>query len=307
MWLKKAFDFLKNMLKKKKPSFAIVGAGKSENTQDLIKEIEKTSSSCQLIQPSGIYFHFLNGKCIPYYDKINLLDLDIFIFRGFNIHSTEAQLLAKALSNKGRIVIDEVIGKDFLMGKAHESLKLSLEKVLQPETFYMNNFNLNQDLLRRIPFPLLAKPVFGEQGRGIYKFDNKKTVCDFFKKNSGNYLLQKYFPIKEDYRVFIVGDKILGAIKRFVIEGDYRSNASLGARAEKFGVTLEMEKIALKATKAMGLEVAGVDLIERQGRWYVLEVNHTPQWQKFKEVTGINPAEEIINYALKKFEKKLGF
>lgn len=291
------------MLKKKNPSFLIIGPEKSENTQDLIDEITKRNFSYQLVQLKGIRFHFFSGQKIPYYEKINLLDFDIFIFRGFNIYSMEAQLLAMVLLNKKKIVVDEIIGKDFLMGKAYESVKLSFEKVLQPETFYMNNFNLCKNLLDNISFPIIVKPIFGEQGNDIHKFNDKKTVCEFFKKNSGNYLLQKYLPIEADYRVFIVGDKVLGAIKRFVIKGDYRSNASLGAEAEKISVSVEMKELALRAKKAVGLEIVGVDIIKYGNQWFVLEVNHTPQWQKFKEITDINPAEEIISYCLSKYEK----
>jgi glutathione synthase/RimK-type ligase-like ATP-grasp enzyme len=78
----------------------------------------------------------------------------------------------------------------------------------------------------------------------------------------------------------------------------------LGARAEKILLTKKLETLALRATKAMNYEIAGVDIIEHKKEFYVLEINSAPQWQKFKEVTGINPAEDIVAYSLKKYYKK---
>ncbi|OGI29418.1 MAG: hypothetical protein A2288_03810 [Candidatus Moranbacteria bacterium RIFOXYA12_FULL_44_15] len=92
-------------------------------------------------------------------------------------------------------------------------------------------------------------------------------------------------------------------MKRYIIPGDFRSNASLGAKAEKILLTQELKELALKATKAMNYEVAGVDIIKHKKKLYVLEINSAPQWQKFKEVTGVNPAEAIIAYAIKKYHK----
>ena len=106
--------------------------------------------------------------------------------------------------------------------------------------------------------------------------------------------------MKSDLRVFIVGDTVLGAIRRYVIEGDIRSNASLGAKSEAVELTEEMVTLAKKATIAIGYEVAGVDLAETSTGYSILEVNHTPQWQAFKKSTGINPADHIVRYALKK-------
>jgi ribosomal protein S6--L-glutamate ligase len=64
-----------------------------------------------------------------------------------------------------------------------------------------------------------------------------------------------------DVRVLVVGKEVLGAMKRIVPEGDFRSNASLGANAEKVEMTSEMEEVALKAANVMGYDVAGVDLM----------------------------------------------
>ncbi|HHE45911.1 MAG TPA: ATP-grasp domain-containing protein, partial [Candidatus Moranbacteria bacterium] len=142
-----------------------------------------------------------------------------------------------------------------------------------------------------------------QKGQGIKKIANKNDFIEFFKNNPQCYLIQEFLKIDGDIRVLVVGKKILGAIKRTVLKNDFRSNVSLGAKIKKIELTTIMKKVALKATELMGYEIAGVDLIEYNNKIYVLEVNSTPEWQGFKKVTGINPAKEIINYAIKKYEK----
>lgn len=145
--------------------------------------------------------------------------------------------------------------------------------------------------------------MYGQKGQGIVKIDNKKQAYNFFKKNHKGYLLQEYLEIDSDIRIFVVNSKILGAMKRFIIPGDFRSNASLGARVEQVNPTKEMIDLAKRAVKAMKYEIAGVDIVTYKGKFYVIEVNSTPQWQKFKKVTGINPAKHIIDYSLEKYKK----
>jgi len=68
-------------------------------------------------------------------------------------------------------------------------------------------------------------------------------------------------------------------------------------------MTPMLKKIALTATKALGYDIAGIDLFEYNNKYFVFEVNFSPQWQKFKEVTGISPAKDIVDLAIKKYEK----
>ncbi len=113
--------------------------------------------------------------------------------------------------------------------------------------------------------------------------------------------------IDSDIRISVVNGEVRGAIRRFIIPGDFRSNTSLGAKVEKINLTEEMTNLAKRAVKAMKYEIAGVDIIEHGGRLYVLEVNSTPQWQNIKRVTGINLAVYIIDYALQKYSNMKKF
>lgn len=288
----------------KKIKFAIIGASETENAKDLVKEIKSSGHTIFLIQPKNLVFEFSKNKKFKIKQgNIDLDKLDIFIFRGYNVNIVAVKILAEKLIRDKKVVIDEILGKRFIPSKIFEASKLAEHNINHPMTFQALDISSYKIVLDKATFPIIIKPLYGQKGQGIIKINNKTKALAFFKKNPKGYLIQEYLKTDSDIRVFVVNNKVLGAIRRFVLPGNFRSNASLGAKVEKMIPTKEMKAIALKATKAMGYEIAGVDFLEYKNKLYVLEVNSTPQWQKFKEVTGINPAKNIISYATKKYKR----
>lgn len=286
-----------------KLNFAIIGPN-TENTLDLIREIKKAGHRPFVVRLSDIFFEFNNGIFRALWKNKDLFDFDIFLLRGYNKNLLFAQIFAQELLAKGKIVIDETIGKRFISSKAYEASRMMQKKISHPKTWQAVSFSSYKKILKQISFPVIAKPVYGQKGQGIEKIRTAKEYLTFFSKNPKGYLVQEFLKIDGDIRIFVVGNKVLGAMKRYLVPGDFRSNASLGAKTEKIPLTKELETLALKAAKTMDYEIAGIDILEHKKRFYVLEVNSSPQWQKFKEVTKINPAEYIIRYALKKYAGK---
>lgn len=292
------------MKKNKKLKFAIIGASETENTRDLVCEIEKRKHKAYLIQPKNLIFEFSKNKKFEIKQgDINTDSLDIFIFRGYNLNIIAVKILAEKLIRDKKVVIDETLGKRFIPSKIFESSKFAEYNINHPRTFQALDISSYKTILDKVDFPVVVKPLYGQKGQDIIKMNSKTKALAFFKKNPKGYLIQEYLKTDSDVRVFVVNNRVIGAIKRFVLPRDFRSNVSLGAKAEKIVPTREMKTIAIKATKAMGYEIAGVDFLKYKNKLYVLEVNSTPQWQKLKKVTGINPAKNIINYALKKYKR----
>ncbi|MFX1453450.1 MAG: RimK family alpha-L-glutamate ligase, partial [Promethearchaeota archaeon] len=105
-----------------------------------------------------------------------------------------------------------------------------------------------------------------------------------------------------DVRVFVVGDKCIAAMGRFHLEKEFRSNIAIGGKAEPIEITAELEKLSLKASEAVKGEITGVDLMNDQGKFKVIEVNGTPQFKGISTATKFNIASEIINYLLNKYK-----
>lgn len=287
----------------KKIKFAIIGPH-TKNSRDLAREIRKRGHSASVLKLTEIVLEFSGKNSHAVWKNKNLESYDIFLFRAYSIDLPFAQNLARLLLKRGKTIIDQALAYDFIPSKAYEASRFSSCNFNFPATFQTLEPESYGFFLKKLRFPLIVKPVNGRRGRGIRKLETKKEFLKFTDENPRGFLVQQYLKINCDIRVFVVGNKVLGAMKRYIPENDFRSNAIPGTRAEKIKLTGKLKSLALRATRAMKYEVSGVDIAEHDNKLYLLEVNSAPQWQKFKYITGINPAEYIVEYALKKYLKK---
>ena len=149
--------------------------------------------------------------------------------------------------------------------------------------------------------PVVIKLLEGTQGIGVVLAETNqaaKSVIEAFRQLEANILVQEY--IKEsrgaDIRCFVVGGKVIAAMKRQGAEGDFRSNLHRGGKAEKIKLTPEERSTAIRAVKAMGLSVAGVDLLRSNHGPVVIEVNSSPGLEGIESATGVDVAKSIIDY-----------
>ena len=147
---------------------------------------------------------------------------------------------------------------------------------------------------------VVVKPLFGSEGRGLVRVTDRETAWRVVRtlERIGTVLyLQKYISNDgSDLRAFVLGDRVLGSIRRHAPAGDWRTNVAIGGRAEACALGREAERMALEAARAVGARVAGVDLLPtRAGGWVVLEVNAVPGWRALAGATGVDVALEIIN------------
>lgn len=147
-------------------------------------------------------------------------------------------------------------------------------------------------------FPYIAKSIDGSKGIHVYKIRSLKKITRIIKKYGwGRVMIQQYLPIKEDYRIIVLGETILGGIKRKKPCGQaFKTNVSAGAEAEQAAVTKDMKRIALRAAQVVGAEFAGVDVVEFNGSHYVLEVNLFPGFSGFEAATNIDVPQHVFDY-----------
>jgi len=160
-----------------------------------------------------------------------------------------------------------------------------------------------------IKFPLIMKTLRGSKGVGVLFVDTEKgldSIVQLIHKQveDADLLVQDYIKTDYDVRVHVLGGKILAAMKRPVIEGDFRSNVSQGSVPEKIKLTeLEIED-SLRAAKAVNGHWSAVDFIPSKNREkeppFILEVNSSPGTEGIEKATGMNIAKEIITYFAKK-------
>ncbi len=149
--------------------------------------------------------------------------------------------------------------------------------------------------------PVIIKLLEGTQGIGVILADTRKaaeSVIEAFNNLQARVIVQEF--IKEaggaDIRAFIVDGQIVGAMKRQGKEGEFRSNLHRGGTATVIKLTDEEETAALKAAKAMGLGIAGVDMLQSDRGPLILEVNSSPGLEGIESATGKDIATTIIRY-----------
>ena len=149
--------------------------------------------------------------------------------------------------------------------------------------------------------PLVVKLLEGTQGIGVVLCETKKaaeSVIEAFRGLEANILAQEF--IKEaggmDIRCFVVGGKVIAAMKRQGAEGEFRSNIHRGGSAEKIKITPEERSTAVRAAKAMGLNISGVDILRSNHGPVVMEVNSSPGLEGIETSTGIDVADKIIEF-----------
>jgi ribosomal protein S6--L-glutamate ligase len=152
--------------------------------------------------------------------------------------------------------------------------------------------------------PVIVKLLEGTQGIGVVLAETHqaaKSVIEAFRQLDANILVQEF--IKEasgsDLRCFVIDYKVVAAIKRQGVEGDFRSNLHRGGKAERVKLTPEERNTAVRAAKAMGLRVAGVDLLRSHHGPVVMEVNSSPGLEGIEAATGIDIAGKIIQFVEK--------
>ncbi len=147
--------------------------------------------------------------------------------------------------------------------------------------------------------PVIIKLLEGTQGIGVILADTTKiaeAIIETLQSARQNVLVQKF--VKEsrgrDIRAFVVGDRVVAAMRRQAVGEEFRSNVHRGGRAEPVTLDPSYERTAIHAAQIMGLRVAGVDMMEANDGPQVLEVNSSPGLEGIESVTGINVANAIV-------------
>ena len=157
------------------------------------------------------------------------------------------------------------------------------------------------DAVRHIGTPIILKTLSGSQGIGVVLAEQPQSavsMLETLKQANVPTLAQEFIAEAQgaDLRCFVVGNRIIAAMQRIGQAGEFRANCHRGANAEKVILTEQEKHIALNATKVLGLDVAGVDLIRSANGPLVLEVNASPGLEMIEKTSGIDIALQMILY-----------
>jgi gamma-F420-2:alpha-L-glutamate ligase len=156
---------------------------------------------------------------------------------------------------------------------------------------------------KNIGFPVIVKKISGSYGRGVFLAENKKqlrqlvTMAELSKK-SYDIIIQEF--VKDtwgkDLRVFVVNNKVVGCMMRQATDEDFRANITRGGEGFPYEVNEQIEWLSSESSKALDLDIAGVDLLFDNGGYKICEVNSNPGFEGMENFTKKNIAGEIVSF-----------
>jgi ribosomal protein S6--L-glutamate ligase len=172
-----------------------------------------------------------------------------------------------------------------------------------PQTMMVHNLQNIKEVVKKLGgLPVVLKLFRGSQGKGVILSENLSSLESILTAVWAigyDIILQKYYPETrgEDIRILVLGDKIIGAMRRIPKKGEFRSNIHQGGKMKKVNLSHEEKDLAIRAVRVLGLNLAGVDIMRTSKGTLILEVNGSPGFEGLEKITGANIARQIIDFA----------
>ena len=321
MQVPKFKDFLSEDKKEKKFLRLLIITDEPDNAKEfhtadrLQEECDKLDYPYYLFKLTGGYTTYENG-IRRFHNKddkkgFEVGAMTVAIVRGSITRKDSWMDFVSILERANATLVNPRTTINMCADKYRTALRLADYGLTQPKTKLINDPSKVNDLVSEagIKFPLIMKTLRGSKGVGVLFVDSEKgldSIVQLIHKQDedADLLIQEYIKTDYDVRAHVLGGKVLAAMKRPVIEGDFRSNVSQGSKPEKIQLTeLEIEE-TLKAAKAVGGYWTAVDFIPSKNRDkeppYFLEVNSSPGTEGIEDATKMNIAKEVITHFAKK-------
>jgi ribosomal protein S6--L-glutamate ligase len=274
------------------------------STKRLKEEAIKRGHIVKVIKYRDCYASIEQNNPTVSYKGEDLMKFDAIIPRIASHMTRYGTAIVRQLEMQGMYTVSSSIAINRSRDKLRSSQVLARAGVGIPKTVFSRNTTDIDDLLDQVGgTPVIIKLASGTHGNGVVLAETKKAAKSvlqaFYLTNDDgtNILLQEF--IKEsagtDIRAFVVGSRVIASMKRQSLDDDFRSNLHKGGEGTPIKLTEEERKMAVKAAKAMGLNIAGVDMMRSERGPLVLEVNASPGFG-VEKVTGRDVASAVIEY-----------
>tara|TARA_R110000868_G_scaffold190862_1_gene434926 strand:- start:225532 stop:226935 length:1404 start_codon:yes stop_codon:yes gene_type:complete len=254
------------------------------------------------------YMH-INARrpAIHYLDGMDLTDVDAIIPRLKPSVTFYGCAVTRQYEASGVLCLNTAEAITCSRDKLKALQILSSKGIDMPSTGFANSPQNTKDLIKLVGgAPLVIKLLEGTQGRGVILAETAKAaenLINGFKSLNANFLVQEF--IKEsagvDLRCFVIDGRVVAAMERRSVDGDFRANIHLGGLALETKLTKEEKKMAIAATKILGLSVAGVDILRSNSGPRILEVNSSPGLEGIERASGKDVASLMIDAIEKNF------
>ncbi|MFP3168175.1 MAG: RimK family alpha-L-glutamate ligase [Thermoproteus sp.] len=272
-----------------------------EPARDVLLELRKRGINCRYVpiqrlsvrmSQEGVFVETRRGPVRP----------DVVVIRGIGFLLDSNTMIRRVttleiLEEEGATAINPVRGLMASRDKLMSLYILRRAKIPVPPTVVTEDLFYAYNATKALE-TVVVKPIQGSRGFGAMLFSDPDLAFQVMRTlliSRNPLYIQKYVEKpNRDIRVIVVDGRAIGCMYR--ISNMWKTNIAQGARAEPCSLSPELEDIAVRATKALGLVYAGIDIGEAKDGYVVFEVNASPDWRGFKSSTGINPAQHIAEY-----------
>lgn len=280
----------------------------SARAKGYLEAFKKLGAEVEYNNLNKFHYKITDKKFALYHENKPFEDVDLIFVLTINPNFLLSYFeLFKILQTRTKHFINSPDA--LLNGKNKFVTSLLLQKagVATPKTFMITRSSW-KNIIDDLKFPIIIKKIDGSRGVGVMKFDSLNSLSSFldfhFHKNNNpqGLLVQEYIEESQatDYRVVVVNKKVILTMKR---KGEdpqknFRSNVAQGAAPSFYEADAKMAEIAIKSTEALGLFLAGVDIMESKDGYKVLEVNSTPFIDIEQKIAKTNLFEQIAQECL---------
>ena len=263
---------------------------------------EARGHTLDMIKTLHCYMNIASRRPEIYYDGEKLPKYDAVIPRIGASVTFYGMAVLRQFEMQGVYPLNESVA----IGRSRDKLRsmqlLARDGIGLPVTAFAHDPKQTEEVLKVVGgAPVVIKLLEGTQGIGVVLADTQrsaKSVVEAFRGAHVNILVQEFIKEAggEDIRAFVVGGKVVAAMRRTGAEGEFRSNLHRGGSAKPIKITAEERSTAVRAAKAMGLNVCGVDMLRSNHGPVVMEVNSSPGLEGVEKATGIDVAGLIIDF-----------
>ncbi|MAX33656.1 SSU ribosomal protein S6P modification protein [Onishia taeanensis] len=272
------------------------------STRRLIEAAEQRGHTIRVVDTLRCYMNITSHRPSIHYKGAELEPFDAVIPRIGSSVTFYGCAVLRQFEMMGTYVLNDNVAITRSRDKLRSLQLLSRKGVGLPVTGFAHSPDDIPDLITMVKgAPLVIKLLEGTQGIGVVLAETNQaaeSVIQAFMGMKANIMVQEY--IKEakgaDIRCLVIGDKVVAAMKRQAAEGEFRSNLHRGGSASVIRITPEERSTAIRAAKAMGLHVAGVDLLRSNHGPVIMEVNSSPGLQGIETATGKDIAGQIVEH-----------
>jgi len=280
------------------------------STQRLVEAAKERGHEIEVINPLKCFMNITSNNPSVHYRERVLNDFDAVIPRIGASVTFYGTAVLRQFEMAGVFAANESVAITRSRDKLRCLQLLAKKGIGMPVTGFAHSTKMTSDLIASVGgAPLVIKMLEGTQGKGVVLAETQKaaeSVIEAFRELNAFFLVQEF--IKEsggrDIRCLVIDDKVVACMMRVGAKGEFRSNLHRGGTAETVRITPEERSTAVRAARAMGLNIAGVDLLRSNHGPLVMEVNSSPGLEGIEKATNKDIAGAIIEFIERAHEQK---